>query len=1622
MKLLLQTSPGLVCKRWIPLVLFLVFGSVLSAQPWLSNLKNEESPNFFEIQRAFNDFWAGKKVEKGKGIKTFRRWEWYWERRVDAQGNFPPAAAPMLAWQDYLRTQKDGGVEKVLAPGNWTSLGPNTTDGGYEGVGRINCIAFHPTNTSTFWVGAASGGLWKTTNGGTTWTPMTDNQVVLGVSDIVIDNSNSNTMYLATGDGDAGDTYSVGVLKSTDGGTTWNTTGLLWSVSNFRVIRRMVQHNSNPSILLVASSAGIWRTTDAGANWTQVFSGSFYDLEKNPSDPNIIYASTGTRVYRSTDGGVNWTQTLLLSSAGRIALAVSPANSAFVGALAARSDNSGYLGFYASTDSGANFTLKSSTPNLLGYSSTGSDTGGQGWYDLCVAADPTNANTIYVGGVNTWKSTNGGTSWTLNTMWYQITGVPTAHADKHSLFFQNNSTLFQTNDGGVYRTTNGGSTWTDISVGLAISQMYRLGVSQANSAVIAGLQDNGTKFRSNSGTWSDHIGGDGMECIIDPTTASVMYGELYNGEIYRTTNTGGSWTNISQNITGQPSGAWVTPYVLDPNNNMTIYAGYKDVYRSTNRGNSWTKISTNLVTGSNYIQSLAVAPSNSSVIYAASYAALFKTTNGGTSWSQLTATPITGSLTYIAIDPTDANKVWVVMSNYTSGQKVFSSTNGGTSWTNISGTLPNLPANCIVYQNGSNGGVYVGMDVGVYYRDNSLTDWVLFNGSLPNVVVSELEIQYATGKIKAATFGRGLWESDLYTGAAVTCTAPLANQLSATNVTNSAARLNCSVTGVDEYGWRYRQNGSSTWITPSSTTVAFQDISGLSSGTTYEFQTQVRCGTTWSDWSPSQTFTTTTVSSGCASAFPLSCGTVYNSTTVGGATAFSSYSCAVWNESGPEKVHTVQTTVAGDLTASLSGLSSDLDVFILSSCDPNTCLASGDVTATATNVAPGTYYIIVDGRNGASGSYSLEVGCPSTCPAPTLAQLGVSSITETSARLTCSATGVDEYGFRYRPVGSSTWTGPIFTTFFIYSAQNLNSGTNYEFQVQVRCGSTWSAWSVSKTFSTLGGASCNAPGQSQLSASNITTTTARLNCSLGGVDEYAWRYRTVGASTWQTPANTTVNFQDIASLSAGTNYEFQVQVRCGTLWSVWSVSQTFTTQSAASCNPPSTAQLSASSITTSSAQLNCTLTGVDEYGWQYRAVGSSTWTSGGTTLVNSKSLSGLSAATNYEFQVQVRCGSTWSIWSGSQTFTTQSAATCNAPTVSQLSATNITTSGAQLNCSAGSVAEFAWRYRMVGTATWTNAPNTATGVQIISGLAASTDYEFQVQVRCGSIWSAWSGSQTFTTGALGGTPPANDEPCNAVTLTVVTLCDSLLYNNINATGTTNPVPSASCPSANAKDVWFKAQIPNNFRLTVQLIPGTLTDAVMAFYTGSSCTALTEVVCENDDSPNNLMPIITFVGQPGTLVHIRVWGNNGTTGTFRICAINYTPSPIANPDNHNHWVTTEQGFTTLVGDGETGAVLAGQSLEDLQDYANAPLAMKLYPQPADQKVMISAPIKAPCDVQIGFYDLSGALVKQLFRKQENAGLLLEEVSIQDLRPGIYAVGVTACGERAVERLVIVRGGN
>lgn len=580
---------------------------------------------------------------------------------------------------------------------------------------------------------------------------------------------------------------SPGIWKSRDYGDTWYQT-LTGYYTDIEV------NLSNPSTLYASgiyvpgvanSRAAIYKSVDFGETWTELSTG---------------IPPTGT-VYRTE-------------------LAIAPSDTATIYAISSRS-NGGFYGFYSSSDAGATWTQTASytgvnqAPNMLGWADGGyfgftlpgqpADDAGQGTYDLTLLVHPSNHKLIYSGGVNMWASTNGGqggdsSTWNVVSFWLKYFGR-SIHADQHvSAFHPLTGQFWQGTDGGLYVADslvignlddvwpcidfvnfeitpgcyNLETQWSDVSNGLHITEYYRLGLCPSEpDMMIGGTQDNGT-FLYRNGSWIQTFGGDGMEAMINYLNPDEMYATNYSGALSRSEDGGLTYiSSLEEPITSAgETGDWVTPYVMHPWFPNEIFTAFKNVWKSTDRGETWTKLSN---IGNSYsFTSLSIHPTHPEYMYAARPDNIFLTADAGQTWTSVKSNlPMSEAyLTYICADYYDPQTVYVTFSGFADGKKVFKTSNAGLTWDNVSMNLPNVPFNTIVFQAGTNAlgdtirGLYAGSDIGVFYTNDSLmataTPWIFFNQGMPAVVVNELEIHYPSQKIVAATYGRGLWESPLF--------------------------------------------------------------------------------------------------------------------------------------------------------------------------------------------------------------------------------------------------------------------------------------------------------------------------------------------------------------------------------------------------------------------------------------------------------------------------------------------------------------------------------------------------------------------------------------------------------------------------------------------------------------------------------------------------------------------------------------------------------------------------------------------------------------------------------------------------------------------------------------------
>jgi hypothetical protein len=765
------------------LLCFLLCGLGAAAQiqnpPDLEALLQNQR-NYGVIVNTVQQYYAAKKntLQSGDSLQMKRinrqlrmwtRWEKFNQARLDEKGDIVNVNQRNWHLYQQMGASAPNGVETSY--GVWSEIGPKSYtrvgSGHNGGLGRVNCIGFHPTNASILYVGCPAGGLWKTTNGGGSWTNIADHIPSVGVSGIVVSFNNANTIYILTGDGDGADRNCIGVLKSTDGGANWAATGSFpgTPVAGFRGYK-LVQHPTNAAILFAVTDYGIYKTVNSGSIWTQEQTGWFTDIEFKPGDPTIMYAArlnSSTPFYRSTNTGDTWSTagiTDVPTNASRIAIGVSANNPGYVYLLAGPATAVGaYVGVYRSFDSGLDFDLRNSAPNVLGYEINGLDDSHQTTYDLAIEVNPASVATVITGGINLWRSTNFGVNFANATEWFED-GAPVSkyvHADIHNLAYNPlNNRLYVCSDGGVSYSDDNGVNWTQTWNSLQIAQYYKMsGYAPDQNRLIGGLQDNGTMLKKTASTNFDHIeGADGYSAIIDFSNSNILYFNVNSG-LNKSTDGGASAGGLAL-----PGSCWPT-LAQHITNSSIIFAGRcGGVYKSTNGGGSWTN------TGAAGSTELITCPSNNQRVYAVEGNSAYRSDDEAATWVNISAaTP--NSVTDITVAPFNSLNVWVAVGGYTAGSKVFQSVDGGATWTNRSGSLPNAAATAIAVDNA--GGVYVGTDVGVFYREPGSGNWLPFYNWLPKTPITDIVLNETAGTISVSTYGRGLWRTDLYSA----CTASI---------------------------------------------------------------------------------------------------------------------------------------------------------------------------------------------------------------------------------------------------------------------------------------------------------------------------------------------------------------------------------------------------------------------------------------------------------------------------------------------------------------------------------------------------------------------------------------------------------------------------------------------------------------------------------------------------------------------------------------------------------------------------------------------------------------------------------------------------------------------------------
>lgn len=683
------------------------------------------------------------------------------------------------------------------SPDSWVSIGPNNIGG------RSLCLAVHPIDTGTIFIGSASGGLWKSTTGGlgtNAWTMINTGYPSLAVSSIAIDSANPNVMYIGTGENygyqyslnglDIRVTrgmYGIGILKTTNGGLTW-TKSLDWSYQNQTGVWDVIINPQNNNILYAATSEGIYKTTNSGGNWFQVLNYKMVmDLMINPVNPNILYASIGNLtnnaptplnergIFKSTNAGQNWFKLsggLPSDWSGKANLDMYKWNPDIIYASICN-DVTSYVGFYKSTNGGLNWSL----------GSTSVPSSNQGWYNNGIIVKPDNPDIILVGTINVEKSTNGGLSFSTKSSWSTwYSGAtppgqpegPTnfVHADVHNFAVnpKDPNKVYVITDGGLYRSNSFGesNTFYSCNGGYVTSQFYASFANsyQDSNYCIGGLQDNRSAFYQGTVAWYKTFMGDGLSSAVNSLNDNIVYTEYVYGDIYKSTNRGVNWTDISPPNSGSSTEyCFTTPYICCKSNPNVLYVGSIGVYKSTTGGGNWLgPYGTSVMNAK--ILSMAASFFTTDTVYvgtipSSSPAGIFRSVDGGINWINITSNSMPNKYpTDININPNNSKEVYVTFGGF-GNSHVYKSTNSGNNWIDITNNLPNVPHQCIFVDPLYPNNIYVGNDLGVYASTNGGQTWGEYMTGMPYSLVFDLTISYPNRKLRATTHGNGVWQRSL---------------------------------------------------------------------------------------------------------------------------------------------------------------------------------------------------------------------------------------------------------------------------------------------------------------------------------------------------------------------------------------------------------------------------------------------------------------------------------------------------------------------------------------------------------------------------------------------------------------------------------------------------------------------------------------------------------------------------------------------------------------------------------------------------------------------------------------------------------------------------------------------
>ncbi|MCI0487519.1 MAG: hypothetical protein L0229_13075 [Blastocatellia bacterium] len=721
--------------------------------------------------------------------------EWFRFQRAYPSDSIPPDAR-RRAWESSEKGGRARLSAATVAP-RWHSIGPSPTSAFFGNwgptSGRINAVALSQANSNLVLVGSSTGGIWRSTNGGGSFNPVSDDHVDLAVGSIAFSKSDPSIVYAGMGDKALGYLGS-GVLKSTDSGATWRRVSDN-SLPAPGTISKIEVDPTNPNQVYVAQNAqlsgervisgGFYRSTNGGISWKMTLAGHMRDMAVSPSDSRTLYlgAIRGTGendsssgVYRSSNRGNSW-EFILASPYGDsqtrdMKVAVTPARPQTVYAYTGGFDLNGFsVKVLVSEDGGATWTDRGGG---------GVDTGQFG-YNTYIAADPADADKVYLGSRDLYRSTDGGLNWrnltrnfTRFSSFYEYTPTfSSTHPDQHGLAFApaNSNEMYISNDGGISKTFDGGGSFQSLNATLSLTQFTSLALHPTDPQIsYGGTQDNGTQRRlTGQDVWREFAGGDGGECVINPLDPGNVFVTYVRGNVFRFSNDGKNFERqIAWDSTfGEPSpGARIAFYPPFTGNGVdaTLYFGTWRLFKSEDRGDRWFAPAgdTDLTKGINakgrdVLSAIGVARSDTSVIYTGSaHGRAMASADGGASWADITAGLPDRFITSVTADPQNSDVAYLTVSGFETGH-VFKTTDRGATWADISGNLPDVPANALLIDPIAPATIYVGTDIGVFRTSTGGAEWFEFNRGLPPVIVQAFAAQ-ESGLIQIATYGRGVYE------------------------------------------------------------------------------------------------------------------------------------------------------------------------------------------------------------------------------------------------------------------------------------------------------------------------------------------------------------------------------------------------------------------------------------------------------------------------------------------------------------------------------------------------------------------------------------------------------------------------------------------------------------------------------------------------------------------------------------------------------------------------------------------------------------------------------------------------------------------------------------------------